>query len=97
MIEGEAAQVRTNLPPPLCCGSERCFADVHAPQSYPPEEMEWLATTAFNRAVDFYCASQDAECRRWAEKALRLGRAVPDGGRLGELLQEKFLGLAWES
>ncbi len=39
---------------------------------YPPEELEWLATTAFNRAVDFYCASDDDGCKRWAEKALTL-------------------------
>lgn len=63
--------------------------------SYPPEELEWLATTAFNRAIDFYCTSQDQPCRLWAEKALTLSNLCEDGGALHEVLQEKYLGLSW--
>ena len=64
--------------------------------SYPAEELEWLATTTFNRAIDFYCSSQDVDCRRWAEKALKLGALCKDGGSLYALLQEKFQNLVWE-
>lgn len=63
---------------------------------YPAEELEWLATTTFNKAVDFYCASQDVECRCWAEKALNIADSMADGGVLHELLQSKFMGLTWD-
>ena len=63
--------------------------------TYPPEELEWLTTTTFNRAIDFYCSSQDASCRRWAEKALLLSSLLEDGGALHEVLQEKYQGLSW--
>ncbi|MCJ1432892.1 hypothetical protein MMC27_002250 [Xylographa pallens] len=63
---------------------------------YPAEELEWLATTSFNRAVDFYCASQDDACKRWAEMALGVANDIKDGGQLHELLQTKYLGLKWE-
>lgn len=62
---------------------------------YPPEELEWLATTAFNRAIDFYCTSQDQPCRLWAEKALALSNICEDGGALHEVLQQKYQGLSW--
>ena len=57
---------------------------------YPPEEIEWLASTAFNRAIDFYCTSQDAACRVWAGKALALSNLCEDGGALHEVLQQKY-------
>ncbi|KAL8759175.1 MAG: hypothetical protein Q9199_000933 [Rusavskia elegans] len=63
---------------------------------YPVEELEWVATTAFNRAVDFYCTSQDAICRRWAEKAMSLAILSDDDGQLHRLLQAKYLGLTWD-
>ncbi|MCJ1227176.1 hypothetical protein MMC12_003831 [Toensbergia leucococca] len=66
------------------------------PQSYPLEELEWLATTAFNQGVDFYCASQDSACRRWTEKALSIASLSNDGGALHQLLQTKYLGLKWD-
>lgn len=69
------------------------------PQSsklYPTEELEWLAATAYNKAVDFYCASHDTDCRRWAEKALNIAQLSSNGGLLHELLQSKFMGLSWD-
>ncbi|KAL8943365.1 MAG: hypothetical protein Q9211_001004 [Gyalolechia sp. 1 TL-2023] len=63
---------------------------------YPPEELQWIATTVFNRAVDFYCASQDEACRRWAEKAIGLAALGDDDGQLHHLLQNRYLGLAWD-
>jgi len=71
-------------------------------QMYPSEELEWLATTSFNKAVDLYCVNDDEGCRRWAEKALMLaGCAEGDGGEGGagagleKVLREKYLGLRW--
>ncbi|KAL8987353.1 MAG: hypothetical protein Q9177_003426 [Variospora cf. flavescens] len=66
------------------------------PGHYPAEELEWIATTAFNRAVDFYYASQDDACRRWAGKAISLANLGDDHGQLHELLQNKYMGLAWD-
>jgi hypothetical protein len=63
---------------------------------YPPEELEWLATTTFNRAVDLYCASDDAACKRWAELALSVALFVDDGGELHGLLQVNYLRMSWE-
>ncbi|KAL8904603.1 MAG: hypothetical protein Q9207_003158 [Kuettlingeria erythrocarpa] len=65
------------------------------PASYPAEELEWIATTTFNRAIDFYCASQDDASRRWAEKAMSLANLGNDDGHLYKLLENKYLGLAW--
>jgi len=46
--------------------------------------------------VDFYCASDDANCKLWAEKALSLAAVAEDRGALRDLLFEKYSGLAWD-
>ncbi|KAL8960327.1 MAG: hypothetical protein Q9193_002951 [Seirophora villosa] len=66
------------------------------PSHYPAEELEWIATTTFNRAIDFYCASQDEACRSWAGKAISLAHLGDDHGHLHDLLQNKYMGLAWD-
>ncbi|EEH42224.2 uncharacterized protein PADG_07044 [Paracoccidioides brasiliensis Pb18] len=63
---------------------------------YPEDELEWLSTTAFNRAVDFYMKPDDASCRRWAQKALDLAGLMHDGGLLYKVLREKLEGLKWD-
>lgn len=50
---------------------------------YPREELEWLASTTFNRAVDFYRVSADAECKRWAGKAIEVAELVDRGSKRG--------------
>lgn len=50
---------------------------------YPREELEWLASTTFNRAVDFYRVSADAECKRWARKAIEVAELVDRGSNKG--------------
>lgn len=72
------------------------FFLIQQAEFYPAEELEWLATTTFNRAVDFYCSSQDVDCRRWAEQALTIAHLGNDGGALHELLQTKYSGLVWD-
>lgn len=64
--------------------------------AYPQDEAEWLASKAFNRAIDFYCAGDDARCRLWAERAMGLARAVERGGGpvgLYGVLRERYEGL----
>ncbi|PYH44221.1 uncharacterized protein BP01DRAFT_85144 [Aspergillus saccharolyticus JOP 1030-1] len=62
-------------------------------EGFPPTEMQWMAAVAFNRAVDFYLAAKDVECRRWAEKAIALaevGGVDGDGGALARLLRGRY-------
>ena len=68
----------------------------HSSASYPEEELEWLATTAFNQAVDFYLASADAESRHWVQKALDLAGVMHDG-RLQQVLRSKAEELQWDN
>ncbi|EGC46539.1 conserved hypothetical protein [Histoplasma capsulatum var. duboisii H88] len=74
--------------------------DLHRPaissSCYPEEELEWLSTTAFNRAVDFYTKPDDASCRRWAQKSLDLAGLMHDGGLLYKVLKDRFEGLRWQ-
>lgn len=63
--------------------------------AYPDEELEWLATTAFNRAVDFYLESSDTQSRRWAGTALDLATVMHDGG-LKRILRSKVTELQWD-
>lgn len=60
---------------------------------YPSEELEYIATTAFNHAVDFYCLGEDTACKSWAEKAISIAGFCGDRGALQGLLQEKLVGL----
>ncbi|KAG9562955.1 SPO22-domain-containing protein, partial [Aureobasidium melanogenum] len=76
------------------------------PEVYPPEELEWLASTAFNHAVDLWFAGieagevqgeDNAQARVWAEKALMLAGSV-DGIGVGvqglhKVLQDKWMRL----
>ena len=56
-----------------------------------------MATTAFNRAVDFYCAGDDETAKDWAGKALNLAQCCSDEGSLERLLQSKLLELKFSS
>ena len=63
---------------------------------YPAEEIEWLATTAFNYSVDLYCASDDDACRVWAGKALGLAKASKETEHLYGILQGRYSSLRWD-
>jgi hypothetical protein len=62
---------------------------------YPPVELEWLCTTAFNLAVDYYVQENDEKAKIWAEKAMSLTEWVEDGGGLKESLMKKYSALVW--
>lgn len=68
-----------NLSPGSCAG-------------YPVDELLWLATMVFNRAVDFYRFSEDGNCRRWAGKAIELAELADKDGNyeLRQLLRRKL-------
>lgn len=63
---------------------------------YPDEELEWLCTTSFNKAVDFYISSNDSSSRRWAQKAIEIAGFMNDKGLLYRILREKFEKLTWD-
>ncbi|KAJ5805270.1 hypothetical protein N7474_011157 [Penicillium riverlandense] len=56
---------------------------------YPIEELEWLASVAFNKAVDFYRAARDEEYQRWGMKAVQVAESVDrvSGGVLARMLR----------
>ncbi|KAF2666798.1 SPO22-domain-containing protein [Microthyrium microscopicum] len=62
---------------------------------FPQTELEYLTTTAFNHAIDYFSAGDDAGCARWAEKALALAGESDDQG-LTSLLQERYSALMWQ-
>ena len=72
---------------------------------YLVEELEWLATTLFNLAVNFYVSENEEVGRKWARKAIQLaelvgnsGAASGDGGALlVRVLREKLDELGWNA
>ncbi len=70
---------------------------MQAEHPYPIEEIEWVATRAFNHAVDLYCAGDDAACQRWAAKAINVAHYCPDDGILERLLQSKLVQLDFDT
>ena len=63
--------------------------------AYPVEEAEWLATTAFNRAVDVYSGGDAEGARTWAERALELAATV-EGKRLHRVMQERWMKMCFD-
>ncbi|ORY11635.1 meiosis protein SPO22/ZIP4 like-domain-containing protein [Clohesyomyces aquaticus] len=91
----QGVRAAPNTPPPSSSSGKS--ADVHEkqPNKYPTVELEWLAATSFNHAVDHYLAHDDAKCRLWAEKALGLAQWSEDQNQLRDLLMEKYKGLTF--
>lgn len=56
--------------------------------TWPEEELEWMATTSFNRAIDCYSVHQAERAKEWAAKAINLAHFCSDG-KLAEILQKK--------
>lgn len=49
---------------------------------YPEDELQWLATTAFNKAVDLLAVEDRQAADQWMEAALELARYAADNGSL---------------
>lgn len=64
--------------------------DTKEHESYPKTELEWLATTVFNRAIDFYLQEVDNLAKKWAEKAFVLAQWIDDGGATRDFLMGRF-------
>lgn len=63
------------------------------PDYYPATELEWMAISAYNRAIDYYVSEDDAKCKIWAEKAMIVAQWLEDDGQLRDLLMGKFSAL----
>ncbi|KAK4101092.1 SPO22-domain-containing protein [Parathielavia hyrcaniae] len=61
--------------------------------AWPEEELEWMATTSFNHAIDCYSAHEIERAKKWATKAINLAHYCHDG-TLEEILQSKYLRLS---
>ncbi|KAH3908764.1 hypothetical protein HBH56_171760 [Parastagonospora nodorum] len=94
------AQASVLTTPPLSsdavrdeCDSGSADDEIKETDRYPATELEWLATTAFNHAVDYYMQENDEACTKWAQHAFVLSQWLEDGGALRDLLMEKYASL----
>ncbi|KAL2160174.1 hypothetical protein VTH06DRAFT_1830 [Thermothelomyces fergusii] len=74
------------------CSKAKELRESKAGGNWPEEEVEWMATTSFNHAIDCYSAHQAGRAKEWATKAINLAHYCGDG-RLEEILQNKYLRL----
>lgn len=56
---------------------------------YPETELQWLSTTAFNRAIDLLSSGVVDGSKEWIQGALELARYADDEGALHRNLTEK--------
>jgi hypothetical protein len=70
--------------------------------AYPAEELEWLSTTLFNLAVDYYVGEEEELGKKWARIAVELANRLAtspdvngDGGLLARVLRGKMIALGW--
>lgn len=64
--------------------------------TYPEEELEWLATKLFNMAIDLYSVEQENAAKQWATTAIRIAELLKpvtdtncNGQGLAAVLQER--------
>lgn len=61
----------------------------------PAIEVDWMASTAFNHAVDLFLEGDDDGCRKWAAAALNLAAFAGTG--LESELQGRYASLKLDS
>ncbi|KAK4995491.1 sporulation-specific protein 22 [Elasticomyces elasticus] len=96
--QSQGVQVRSALcgtpgPLPILANVDFVILRLQYKDRYPKEELEWLAATSFNRAVEAYCASDEVTSRVWAEKALTVAQLTGDD--LHGLLQGRWVRLTF--
>ncbi|KAH8778487.1 meiosis protein SPO22/ZIP4 like-domain-containing protein [Diaporthe sp. PMI_573] len=65
--------------------------DAHGtPAAWPSEELEWIASTAYNHCIDMWGQNEMESCTWWAQKAMSIAHFCDDGGHLEEKLQRKY-------
>jgi len=63
---------------------------------WPEEELEWMASMAFNHAIDLYGVQEMDRAKEWATKAINLAHYCSDEGGLEKTLQTNFLKFNFE-
>lgn len=74
-----------------CSNRVSSLTHLQTPAAWPTEEVEWLASTAYNHSVDLWCYNKVEACRWWAEKAIALAHYSDDGGQLEARLHENYV------
>lgn len=72
-------------------GQFSALTRMQTPAAWPTEEVEWIASTAYNHSIDLWCRDQAEACRWWATKAISLAHYSDDGGQLEARLHESYL------
>ncbi|EGZ70182.1 SPO22-domain-containing protein [Neurospora tetrasperma FGSC 2509] len=62
---------------------------------WPEEELEWMAATAFNHAIDLYGAYERDRAKKWGSTAINLAHYCPDKS-FERMLQDRFMRLSFE-
>ena len=57
--------------------------------AYPETELQWLAATAFNKAVDLISSGMTEDSKEWTNGALEVARYGADNGALHANLTDK--------
>ncbi|KAI4675119.1 uncharacterized protein J4E88_008023 [Alternaria novae-zelandiae] len=70
--------------------ADECIKEIDC---YPKSELEWLASTAFNRAVDFYLSEDDVKTKKWADQAFIVAQWIDDNGAMRDFLMDRFANL----
>ncbi|KAK0626986.1 meiosis protein SPO22/ZIP4 like-domain-containing protein [Immersiella caudata] len=65
--------------------------------SWPEEEVEWMASTAFNHGIDCFGSQETERAKEWVTKAINLSRYCNDEGGLERALQERYLRLNFDA
>ncbi|KAJ0124698.1 Testis-expressed sequence 11 protein [Diaporthe amygdali] len=72
----------------------RMTSDAHGtPAAWPPEEIEWLASAAYNHSIDLWGRHERTRCTWWAQKAMSIAHFCDDEGHLEKTLQGKYANL----
>ncbi|KAK7740394.1 sporulation-specific protein 22 [Diaporthe eres] len=60
------------------------------PAAWPSEELEWMASAAYNHSIDLWGQEERKGCMWWAQKAMSIAHFCDDQGHLEEMLQGKY-------
>ena len=76
-----------------CLDQAAAIAARSSSKHYPQEELVWLASTAFNHAIDLYCVQDYTGCKQWGDRAMNLAKAVIDDPGFFKTMQGHWLKL----
>jgi hypothetical protein len=86
-LDGERPQFSLLLAQQAADMAEGGYKEKH--DRYPSAELHWLASTCFNRAVDFLGSHHNDDAVLWMDAALNIARWADDNRSLHALLTER--------